>query len=154
MVVIHPVICGVDLIQTNGYTTSNPGRWSIDGQWRSALAHPTMARQGKPNSVTAGRAAHRSTVARALWCTKRNGEIGKRKRGSWGCSPRVANGSAHGSCVSRRWGGSSSPGWWRRLNVGVLWFQEDDGKLHNDILVLLPASIVASGGESVVHGGG
>jgi hypothetical protein len=29
---------------------------------------------------------------------------------------------------------------------GVLWLQEDDGKLHEDVLVLLPASIAASGG--------
>jgi hypothetical protein len=31
--------------------------------------------------------------------------------------------------------------------VGVLWLQEDDGKLHEDVLVLLPASIAASGGR-------
>jgi hypothetical protein len=30
--------------------------------------------------------------------------------------------------------------------VGVLWLQEDDKKLHKDVLVLLPASIAMSGG--------
>jgi hypothetical protein len=37
--------------------------------------------------------------------------------------------------------------------MGVLRLQEDDGKLHTDVLVLLSALIAASGGESVVHGG-
>jgi hypothetical protein len=32
--------------------------------------------------------------------------------------------------------------------VGVLQLQEDDGKLHSDILILLPASIAVSDGES------
>jgi hypothetical protein len=31
--------------------------------------------------------------------------------------------------------------------VGILWLQEDDRKLHKDVLILLSASIVASGGE-------
>jgi hypothetical protein len=31
--------------------------------------------------------------------------------------------------------------------VGVLWLQENDRKLHEHVLVLLPASIVASGGR-------
>jgi hypothetical protein len=35
--------------------------------------------------------------------------------------------------------------------MGFLWLQEDDGKLHSDILVLLPASIAVSGSESVAH---
>jgi hypothetical protein len=30
--------------------------------------------------------------------------------------------------------------------MGVLELQEDDGKLHEDVLVLLPMSIAASGG--------
>jgi hypothetical protein len=38
--------------------------------------------------------------------------------------------------------------------VGFLQHQEDDGKLHSDVLVLLPASIAVSSGESVAHDGG
>jgi hypothetical protein len=35
--------------------------------------------------------------------------------------------------------------------MGFLWLQEDDGKLHSDVLVLLPASIAVSASESVAH---
>jgi hypothetical protein len=38
--------------------------------------------------------------------------------------------------------------------VGVLRLQEDDGKLHSDVLIFPPASIVGSDGELVVHIGG
>jgi hypothetical protein len=40
------------------------------------------ARQGKPGGAIAERAALWSTVATALWCTKRNGENDKTERGS------------------------------------------------------------------------
>jgi hypothetical protein len=55
---------------------------------------PTVARQGRPGGAIAKRAACWSTVARALWCTKHDGENGKIERGSQGCSPRAANDSA------------------------------------------------------------
>jgi hypothetical protein len=38
--------------------------------------------------------------------------------------------------------------------VGVLRLQEDDEKLRSGVLILLSASIAASGGESVAHDGG
>jgi hypothetical protein len=37
--------------------------------------------------------------------------------------------------------------------VEVLWLQEDDEKLHSNVLIFLPASIAVSGVESVAHGG-
>jgi hypothetical protein len=79
-----------------------------------------------------------------LRCTKRDGENEKTERGSKGCSPREANGSVGGGCGSQQ----------REMAVsqrGVLWLQEDDGKLHSDVPVLLPASIAVSGSESVAH---
>jgi hypothetical protein len=61
---------------------------------------PMMARQVKPGGAIAERAAHRSTAARALRCTKHDGENDKTERGSRGCSPRAANDSADGGCSS------------------------------------------------------
>jgi hypothetical protein len=51
-----------------------------------------------------------------------------------------------GGCGSQRQGGFSGLGrrWW--LNVGVLRLQEDEGTLHEDILILLSASMVVSSG--------
>jgi hypothetical protein len=37
---------------------------------------------------------------------------------------------------------------------GVLRLQEDDGKLHSDVLILLPASIAVSDSESMAQGNG
>jgi hypothetical protein len=71
---------------------------------------PTAVRRGKPDSAIAERVARRSTVARALWCTKHDGENGKTERGSQGCPPRATNGSAGGGCGSRRRGGFSGLG--------------------------------------------
>jgi hypothetical protein len=64
------------------------------------------------------------------------------------------HGGAHLRQQMTRWtavaahGGSSGLGrqWW--LNVGVLQLQEDVGTLHEDILILLSASIAASNGGS------
>jgi hypothetical protein len=94
------MIYGVDLIQMKGYVASNLGRSSIDGQWRTAPARPSGGAIGDPAAPLQGQAAHRSTVARVLWCTKHDGEIGKMERGSRGFSPRAANGSACGDCGS------------------------------------------------------
>jgi hypothetical protein len=106
-----------------------------------------VARQGKPDDTIAERAARRSTVARALWCTKCDGENGKIERGSRGCSPRAVKDSVDGGCGSRRWGGSSGLGRRRQLNRGVLRLQEDNGKLRKDVLVLLLASIAVGSGR-------
>jgi hypothetical protein len=38
--------------------------------------------------------------------------------------------------------------------MGVLRLQEDNMKLHSDVLVLLPASIAMNGGESMAHDSG
>jgi hypothetical protein len=112
------MICGVDLIQMKGCTTSNLGRSSIDGRWRMALVHPSGGATGDLAVPLQGRAAHRSTASRALRCTKHGGEKGKTERGSRGCSPRAANGSAGGGCDSHWRGGSSGLGWQRRFDAG------------------------------------
>jgi hypothetical protein len=49
--------------------------------------------------------------------------------------------TAHGSKAAPSDSGDGSGSRW-----GVLWLQEDDGKLPEDVLVLLPASIATSGG--------
>jgi hypothetical protein len=90
-----------DLKREGVSSDSNPGRLSINGRWRSAPARPTAARYGKPNDAIAERAAHRSTTARVLRCTKCDGENDKMERGSRGCSPRIENDSADGGCGSR-----------------------------------------------------
>jgi hypothetical protein len=72
-----------------------------------ALAHPSGRAIGETAAPSQGRVAHQNMAARALWCTKLDGERGKIERGSRGCSPRAVNGLAGGGCGSRRRGGSS-----------------------------------------------
>jgi hypothetical protein len=120
-------IFGHDLKREGVSSGSNLGCRSMNGRWRSALARPTVARQGKPSGAIAERAARRSTAPKLLWCTKCDRENGKIERGSRGCPPRAANDSVDGGCGSRWQGGSSELGWRRWLNVGVLQLQEEDG---------------------------
>jgi hypothetical protein len=72
----------------------------VDGSQQLRPA-TVAAQQGKLGDAIAERAAHRSTAARALRCTKHNGENGKTERGSQGCSPRAANISVDGGCGSK-----------------------------------------------------
>jgi hypothetical protein len=103
-------------MQTKGYTTSNIGHSSLDRRWRTALAHPSGVTTGDLVAPLHGRVAHQSMAARALRCTKHDGERGKTERGSRGCSPRAANGSAGGGAAppgsgdgggSMRWSSNS-----------------------------------------------
>jgi hypothetical protein len=90
-----------------GYAASNLGCSSIDGRWRMAPVHPSGGAIVDPTTPLQGRAARRSTTARALRCTKHDRERGKIETGSRWCSPRVANGSAGSGCGLQWWGGSS-----------------------------------------------
>jgi hypothetical protein len=145
------MICGVYLIQTKGYAASNPGRWSIDRRWRSAPARPTAVRQGNPTAPLSS-----GHLAGALWLGRSgaaNAMGKKEKQRGDHKGAHLGHQTAHRAMVEAR-GGSSGLRWWRWLNVGVLRLQEDDGKLRSNILVLPPASITMSGGESVVHDNG
>jgi hypothetical protein len=137
-------IFGHDLKREGVSSGSNLGRRSTNRWWRSALARPMVAWQGKPSGTIAEWVTRQSTAARALRCTKRDGENGKMERGSRGCSPRAASVSTDSGCSSQWQGSSFGLRWRRRLKVGVLRLQEDDGKLHEDVLVLLLASIAVS----------
>jgi hypothetical protein len=83
----------------------------MDGPWR--LGRP--GRNARPGAV-----AQRSRPLPVLRCTNHDGGKGKTERGSRGCSPRVAKGSARGGCglgrLLRAWvmtvaqcGGPSAP---------------------------------------------
>jgi hypothetical protein len=107
--------------------------------------HPTAARQGKPGGAIAERAAHRSMATRALRCTKRNGKMAKWRGDHRGAH--LGQQMTQQTVVVARGGGAAPPD--SGDGGGSMWGpsqQQDDGKLHKDVLVLLPASIVASGG--------
>jgi hypothetical protein len=100
-------ISGSDQIGEGVSFLSNLNRWLRDERTRTAPADGGGVAIEESSGAQVGTAAHRSTAARALRCTKHDGERGKTERGSRGCSPRTANGSMGGGSGSQRRGGSS-----------------------------------------------
>jgi hypothetical protein len=136
-------ISGSDQIGEGVSFLSNQCHWLHDE--RSMTAPTSGGATEQSGDARVGTVAHRSAAVRALQRTKHDGERGKTKRGSWGCSPRTTNGSASSCGGSPRWGGSSRLGSQRQLAMVNLRLQEDDGELRSRVLDLLQPPIAVSG---------